>query len=74
MMHRASHNIDEGDSMVLIIDRNVKEAVKRLMVLEGQRSTTLLVSDHQHEGFHLWTSFLLARARIFAMKSIASWI
>jgi hypothetical protein len=53
MMHRASHNIDEGDSMVLIIDRNVKEAVKRLMVLEGQRSTTLLVSDQQHEGFHL---------------------
>jgi hypothetical protein len=53
MMHGASHNIDEGDSMVLIIDRNVKEAVKRLMVLEDQRSTTLLVSDHQHEGFHL---------------------
>jgi hypothetical protein len=53
MMHRASNNIDEGDSMVLIIDRNVMEAVKRLMVLEGQRYTTLLVSDHQHEGFHL---------------------
>jgi hypothetical protein len=53
MMHRASHNIDEGDSMVLIIDRNVKEVVKRLMVLEGPRSTTLLVLDYQHEGFHL---------------------
>jgi uncharacterized Zn ribbon protein len=53
MMHRASHNIDEGDSMVLIVDRNVKGAVKRLIMVEGQRSTTLLVSDHRHGGFHV---------------------
>jgi hypothetical protein len=45
------------DSMVLIIEKNIKQAVKRLLVLESPLATTLLVSDHQHEGFQYLNQF-----------------
>ncbi len=56
------------DSMVLIIEKNVKQAVKRLLVLESPFATTLLVSDHQHGGFQYLNQFPSGWSYTFCSK------